>query len=314
MTTPLVQSLAAYHQHLQQVRGLALHSCLAAQRDLAKLRRFCDHEQLTCPQQITPQHLRQLVTQLRQGNLGARSLQRWLSSVRGWLNFLMQAGEIQQDPSLGLQAPKAPKRLPAILDTDEASHFVNVAAEGFLGVRDKAMVELLYSSGLRIGELAALSLQDWIAQDGLLQVHGKGNKSRWVPVGRFAAAALATWLVLRKQVPCLNTKLFVSQQGKNLTTRALQKRFEHLSLKQGMLHKVHPHMLRHSCASHLLESCADVRAVQELLGHSSIGTTQIYTHLNFQHLAEVYDKTHPRAHKQKKKGDTAEGEITSTAE
>lgn len=294
---PLTRWIDIYHAHLHR-RDLSPHSLLAIKRDLMKLNSLCQAHDAVQLADVSQRFLQRSIGALHRDGLSARSLHRWLSSVRGFCQYWVDVGELALNPSSGLRAPKAPKTLPKVLDTEEAVQFVSLDRQDFLGLRDKAMVELLYSSGLRIGELARLKCSDWLTAEGLLQVLGKGNKTRWVPVGQAAERALQEWLKLRASKGLAGEVLFVGPRGLALTTRALQKRFRVLSTAQGMEKKVHPHMLRHSCASHLLESSGDVRAVQELLGHSSIGTTQIYTHLNFQHLAEVYDKTHPRSKRQ----------------
>ncbi len=294
----VADAIQAYLGQLRGIRGLAEHSYLAFGRDLAKLVNFCESIGITQPAEISASNLRQLLTKLRLEGLSARSLQRWLSSVRGWCRYLRENQLIEVDPTAGLRAPKVEKSLPKTLDTDQSSQFVAVEGTDFLSRRDHAMTELLYSSGLRIGELASLDMADLEPSEAMLRVLGKGNKTRLVPVGRFAMTALTAWFSSRASIAPAGQAMFVSAQGQRLTTRALQKRFVRLSVTQNMEQKVHPHMLRHSCASHLLESSSDLRAVQELLGHSNIGTTQIYTHLDFQHLAKVYDRAHPRAKRQ----------------
>ena len=200
----------------------------------------------------------------------------------------------------GISAPKAPKTLPKTLDADQAAQFVQVEGDEFINRRDRALVELIYSSGLRLAEVVSLNLADIDWHDALLTVTGKGNKTRILPVGSYALNAIKNWLVERKlYAEEREQALFITQRGGRMSHRAVQVRMQQLSVTQGMDNPVHPHMLRHSFASHMLESSGDLRLVQELLGHANISTTQIYTHLDFQHLAKVYDQAHPRAARKK---------------
>ena len=204
------------------------------------------------------------------------------------------------NPVAAVRAPKSARKLPKTLDVDQMNQFLSIAPDSWLALRDRAMLELFYSSGLRLSELANLTLDTLNLDEGLVRVLGKGNKMRIVPVGRVAITAVREWLTVRNDTSretC--AQVFVTQQQQPLTPRAIQLRLKHYSLKQGMQEPVHPHMLRHAFASHMLESSGDLRAVQELLGHANISTTQIYTHLDFQHLAKVYDAAHPRAQKRK---------------
>jgi integrase/recombinase XerC len=292
---PLAAAVDAYLQQLRAARGLSQHSVLAYGRDLTKLVAFFAAAPVAL-QDLDEPRLRQALRAQRMEGLSPKSLQRLLSSWRGFFTFLRESAQIQHNPVAGLRAPKAEKSLPKTLDVDAACQFVAVAPDSCLHARDAAMLELLYSSGLRIGELAGLHWKDLDEAQGLVRVLGKGAKTRIVPVGSAALNALAHWKTqLETAAPHADGPVFVAANGRALGVRALQKRFHHLSRLQGMPQAVHPHMLRHSCASHLLESSGDLRAVQEVLGHSSIATTQIYTHLDFQHLARVYDQAHPRA-------------------
>jgi len=205
---------------------------------------------------------------------------------------------LKNNVAIGVRAPKSPRKLPKALDADTARVFVEIAGDDFLSVRDRAIVELFYSSGLRLSELLSLNRDSIDFSEALVRVTGKGSKTREVPVGRHAVDAIKRYLQQRGNVAHeAETSLFVSQRGTRLTARGIQARIARLGITQGMDQRVHPHMLRHSFASHLLESSGDLRAVQELLGHANLATTQIYTHLDFQHLAKVYDQAHPRARK-----------------
>lgn len=292
---PLSREIRAFTDYLTHVRQLSPLSVKNYGYDLQRLQDFCQSQNLAQPQDIQPFHIRHCLTQLRQRGLTSKSIQRWLSGLRGFFDFCRRQGWISASPVIGIQAPKAGKRLPKTLDTDQAGQFVEAQGSDFLGLRDRAMLELMYSSGLRLAELISLDLASLDLRGASLRVTGKGRKTRDLPIGRHAVDALEHWLKLRSAHAGESTALFIGKQGRRLGARAVQKRFNQLSVKQGMLQPVNPHMLRHSFASHLLESSGDLRAVQELLGHSNISTTQVYTHLDFQHLASVYDKAHPRA-------------------
>jgi integrase/recombinase XerC len=239
---------------------------------------------------------------------GGRSLARALSALRSFLKFLIREGRLQKNVAQGVQAPKAPRKLPEPLDVDEMTRLLSPTASSTkptddpLMIRDTAMLELMYSAGLRLAEMVSLNVGEIDLADGSVSVTGKGGKTRVVPVGRYAREALVNWQRLRAGLANDGEPaLFVSQRGGRLTPRAVQQRFRQRGIQQGIESRVHPHKLRHAFASHLLESSGDLRAVQELLGHADIATTQIYTHLDFQRLAEVYDKAHPRARKKSTK-------------
>jgi integrase/recombinase XerC len=287
--------LDRYLTHLQRERQLSPHSLDAARRDLTRLQQLLLQHALAQWQALDSRLLRRLLAQLHAEGLAPRSLARWLSSVRGLYRWLLREGLASHDPSAGLRPPKGEQRLPGVLDTDRASQLLDAPVEEeFLAVRDQAMLELFYSSGLRLAELAALDLGGLDLAGGLVRVLGKGRKTREVPVGSAARSALTRWLALRAPLAGSETALFIGQHGRRLGARAIQLRLQRAG-EQRLGQHLHPHMLRHSFASHLLESSGDLRAVQELLGHADIGTTQIYTHLDFQHLASVYDQAHPRA-------------------
>ncbi len=287
--------LDAYFEHLRTERQVSPHTLDGYRRDLVKVLSFCEKQRLPEWGQLKSPHVRQLIAeQHRQGQSG-RSLARLLSSLRGLYRYLNQEGRCAHDPAAGISAPKGERRLPRLLDTDRAMQLLDGGVEDdFIGHRDQAMLELFYSSGLRLAELVGLNLDQLDLPAGLVQVQGKGNKARVLPVGRKAREALEAWLPVRALSNPPDGAVFVSQQGRRLGPRAVQLRVRQAGVRELGQH-LHPHMLRHSFASHMLESSQDLRSVQELLGHADIGTTQIYTHLDFQHLAKVYDQAHPRA-------------------
>ena len=293
------QHLDAYCLHLRSERQVSPHTLEAYRRDLSKVLAYCDKAQIASWAGLDIQHLRSFVARQHQQGQSSRSLGRMLSAVRGFYQYLNREGWCQHDPANGLSPPKGERRLPKTLDTDRTAQLLDGGVEDdFLSHRDQAILELLYSSGLRLSELTGLNLDQLDLSAGLVQVLGKGSKTRVLPVGSKARQALQTWLALRALANPQDDAVFISQQGKRLGPRAIQKRLKTVGERE-LGQNLHPHMLRHSFASHLLESSQDLRAVQELLGHADIKTTQIYTHLDFQHLASVYDNAHPRA---KRKG------------
>jgi integrase/recombinase XerC len=248
----------------------------------------------------TIEDIRKNIATLHSKGLSGKSLSRVISSWRGLFNFLIHKYKFKINPTLSIKAPKIKKLLPQTLSVDQTVKLVDIKDDSFLGLRDHAILELFYSSGLRLSELVNLNKNDINFDDGTITVIGKGNKDRVVPVGSFATKAIKKWLKIRKNISDLTSEteiLFLSQNAKKLTSRAIQYRLKFWAIKQGIPENIHPHLLRHSFASHLLQSSQDLRAVQELLGHANISTTQIYTHLDFQHLSKIYDKAHPRAKK-----------------
>ncbi|GAB3111491.1 tyrosine recombinase XerC [Aestuariicella hydrocarbonica] len=301
--TSLEQTLESFYQYLRFEKQLSANTLVSYQRDLVRLSRYCQNQQLTLID-LQHHHIRHCLAQLHRQELQPRSLQRWLSALRTFFQYCLKQKLISVNPCTGLQAPKAKKPLPKALDVDQAIQFVEVRGDDFLSVRDRACLELFYSSGLRLSELVSLNWSDVDLAQGQLRVTGKGNKTRELPVGRPARAALAAWQ--KKQLSTCGediAAIFTQKKGKRLSPRSIQLRFEKLSVTQGVDQSVHPHKLRHSFASHLLESSGDLRAVQELLGHANLSTTQVYTHLDFQHLAKVYDNAHPRAKSRQPSGD-----------
>jgi len=267
-------------------------------RDLAAWMAFCDKHNISRCEKVVASHVRAHVSALHHRGLSGKSIQRALSSLRSFYRYLMREQLAERNPASGVTAPKAPRRLPKTLTADQAVRLVSVEGKEPFDVRDRALLELLYSSGLRLAELVSLNLADLDLADGMVRVTGKGRKTREVPIGSKAREALHHWLSRRTGFSRAEEQaVFVARNGKRLSGRSVQLRVRHWSRQQGIDTPVNPHMLRHSFASHLLESSGDLRAVQELLGHANISTTQIYTHLDFQHLASVYDKAHPRAKK-----------------
>lgn len=298
--TPFADELAAFFTYMRSEKQFSPLTQENYQRDLEKFRRFCAKYSLHDLAALQPQHIRQGVAALHRSGLGGKSLQRWLSSLRSFFRFAIKRGWMKINPADGIQAPKSPKKLPKTLDADQTAQFVEVKGDSFIACRDRALLELVYSSGLRLAEVTGLNVTDVDLKEGMVNVVGKGSKQRILPVGRHAITALHDWLPQRAlHAPAGQTALFITQRGTRIGHRAVQLRMQQLSVQQGMDNPVHPHMLRHSFASHVLESSGDLRLVQELLGHANISTTQIYTHLDFQHLAKVYDKAHPRAQRKK---------------
>ncbi len=284
--------------HLASERQLSPHTLNNYRRDLQRLLQFRLAQALDDWAQLQSSHLRQFAAQLHRQGMGGRSIQRVLSAVRTFYKYLHREGRVQHNPGLGVQAPKAPRKLPQTLDVDQIGNLMEIPVSDALSARDKAMLELVYSSGLRLAELVSLDVTDPDWADASLVVTGKGRKQRQLPIGRKALAALDGWLNYRPELAAWDEPaLFVSRQGRRISARSVQQRMEHWGRVLGIQGQVHPHRLRHSFASHMLESSGDLRAVQELLGHADISTTQVYTHLDFQHLMEVYEKAHPRAHK-----------------
>ena len=286
--------------YLAWLRNEKQYSALTAEnyaRDLGHLFELAADTPLA---QLKIHHIRRFIAQLHSKGLGGRSLARMLSAWRGFFTYLMRDHGLADNPCVGLRAPKSPKTLPQALSPDEAARMVDLPGDTPEAVRDKAMFELFYSSGLRLAELVSLDREPMQAdiQAGEVRVTGKGSKTRVVPLGTFAVAALRAWLAVRDQLAKSNEPaLFVGQRGSRISPRVVQLRMKQWGIRQGITSNVYPHLLRHSFATHLLQSSGDLRAVQEMLGHASISTTQVYTHLDFQYLSKIYDAAHPRAKK-----------------
>ena len=294
--------LAAFLDYLRYERRYSSLTCENYQRDLEQFQLWLtEHKDSLDLNLITEFVVRQWITQLHRQGLKSRSLQRKLSSLRSFYRYQIKHKRLSSNPAIDIRAPKENKPLPQTLDIEMVSQLLDIKGDDFITVRDRAILELFYSSGLRLAELAGIAIADINADEALLRVTGKGNKTRVIPVGSKAMVAIQEWLQHRSLVNRLDLDtLFLSKQGKAISHRNIQLRISHWQMKQGIPQSVHPHKLRHSFASHLLQSSGDLRAVQEFLGHSDISSTQVYTHLDYQHLASVYDKAHPRARKKKK--------------
>jgi integrase/recombinase XerC len=293
----LIDDFLAYLHHERRVSP---HTLKNYRRDLGKLEEFCRRQVIGDWNELRDHHIRSFTARLRRDGLAGSSMQRTLSAIRSFYTYLQREGLSKINPAATVSAPKQKRRLPDVLDVDQVARLLDIKPDDPLSLRDWAMMELMYSSGLRLSELVTLDLNHIDLADQTVRITGKGSKTRIAPIGRFALEALQQWLKTRAGLAVVDeTALFVNRNGKRLSQRSIQERMRQWAIKQGMDKHVHPHMLRHSFASHLLESSGDLRAVQELLGHSDISTTQIYTHVDFQHLAGVYDKAHPRAKKKK---------------
>jgi integrase/recombinase XerC len=296
VSTPAAQ-IAAYLEHLKVERRMSAHTLDGYSRDLQALAQWMEGAGTASLAALGSEDLRSFIASEHRRGLSPASLQRRLSAVRSLFKHLVGHGEMKASPAQGLRAPKSARKLPQVLDPDETAQLVEVATDTPLGRRDRAMLELFYSSGLRLSELCALRWRELDLDEGLVHVTGKGNKQRVVPVGSHARTALAAW---RADTPCAPAApVFPGRGNAPISPRAVQLRLRAAAQRQGVWKRVHPHLLRHSFASHVLESSGDLRGVQELLGHADIATTQIYTHLDFQHLAKVYDAAHPRAKRKK---------------
>lgn len=293
---PGVESIERFRQHLASERRLSPHTVSNYTRDLMALREWCARRQLGDWSALDGQHIRTFAAQSHAAGLGPRSVQRRLSAVRTFLGYLLREGQRGGNAAQDIRAPKAGRRLPHSLDADQMARLLDFKPANPLEARDLAMMELLYSSGLRLSEMTGLDLGDLDLSDRTVRVTGKGNKQRITPVGNHAIAALRHWLRERAALakPGENA-VFVGQNGRRVGQRNVQLRIAAHARRQGLPLGVHPHLFRHSFATHLLESSRDLRGVQELLGHANISTTQIYTHLDFQHLARTYESAHPRA-------------------
>ena len=297
----LQPAVSAFITHLSKERQLSPHTVDGYTRDLTALCHYIFEQNITDWKNVSAHHIRTHISGgHRQGRSG-RTLQRRLSAIRTFFNYLAREGLCKTNPAMEFSAPRSNSRLPVTIDTDQVSRLLEINTTDWHGLRDRAILELFYSSGLRLAELVGSNVGDISFDDCSIKVRGKGSKERILPVGSKAIDAITRWLIVRDQLPkgkaSDEAALFLSERGHRISPRNVQERVKKWSLQLGISGRVHPHTLRHSFASHLLESSQDLRAVQELLGHADIATTQIYTHLDFQHLAEVYDKAHPRAQK-----------------
>jgi integrase/recombinase XerC len=296
VTPAALDWLQRFERHLATERRLSAHTSAAYRRDLARLVAFCDEQGVATWPRLDSQHVRVFAARAHAGGLDPRSVQRLLSAVRSFCRFLIRERVLSANPASEIRAPKTRRRLPGALDADQIARLLEIPAEDALAIRDRALMELLYSSGLRLGEIVSLDVGDVDLREAMVRVTGKGRRTRLVPVGRLAREALTRWGAERAALAAVGeTALFVGRAGRRLGPRAIQTRVGYWARRQGLPVHVHPHLFRHSFATHILESSQDLRGVQEMLGHADIATTQVYTHLDFQHLARIYDKAHPRA-------------------
>lgn len=294
----LSENVNRYLGFLKNERGYSIHTVNNYLATLVRLTEFLSAQRITHWQSVDDNVLKQWLIQLRQQKLKPRSIQLKLSAIKGFFIYLQNKKLIERNPTELLQAPKADKPLPKNMEVDEIGQLLNFTPDSPIEFRDKAIMELFYSSGLRLSELVGINLADIEFAEQEVRVTGKGNKQRLLPVGKLALDAIKQWIKVRGEFNRVESDaLFLSQQGKRLSTRQVQQRLKLWATRQGIRSSLHPHKLRHSFASHVLESSSDLRAVQELLGHANLSTTQVYTHLDFQHLAKVYDQAHPRAKK-----------------
>lgn len=297
MDTKQDKLLAQFERYLRSERQLSPHTVRNYLYELQRAKSLLP-ENAKWPE-VSRDQLQSVLAKLHRQGLSPRSLALCLSALKQFGEFLLRESVIDTNPAKTLSAPKQNKPLPKNMDPDSISHLLDIEGNELTTVRDRAIMELFYSSGLRLAELAALNVNDFETDAHEVRVMGKGSKERIVPVGRYAREAIDIWLQARRQIPCEDNALFVTAKGKRLSHRSIQSRMAKWGQEQALAVRVHPHKLRHSFATHMLESSADLRAVQELLGHANLSTTQIYTSLDFQHLAKVYDGAHPRAKKTK---------------
>ncbi len=292
---PLIQQ---FQRYLATERQLSEHTVKNYLTELKRIQSYLPEG--TRWQRVSRDHLQNALAKIHRRGLSPRSIALTLSATKQFFKRLLKLGEIKLDPSTNLRAPRQNKPLPKNLDADSVDHLLNIDPADELAIRDKAIMELFYSSGLRLAELAGLNTDDFDGHFQQVSVTGKGDKTRLLPVGKLAREAIQSWLTIRITFPAQDHALFITKQGNRLSHRGIQARLDKRARQQGLSARVHPHKLRHSFATHMLESSADLRAVQELLGHANLSTTQIYTSLDFQHLAKVYDGAHPRAKRKNK--------------
>ena len=293
--SPLQEAADRFLRYLKVERQLSPHTLLNYGRQLAALIQLAGEMKLQSWQQCDAAAVRSFAVRSRRAGLEASSLALRLSALRSFFDWLVGQGELPANPAKGISTPKAPRHLPKNIDVDDVNRLLDIDINDPLAVRDRAMLEVMYGAGLRLSELVNIDCKHLDLDSGEVWVTGKGSKERRLPMGRSAVQWLAHWLNLRELFGPDDDALFLSKLGKRISARNVQKRFAEWGIRQGLNSHVHPHKLRHSFATHMLESSGDLRAVQELLGHANLSTTQIYTHLDFQHLASVYDTAHPRA-------------------
>ena len=292
----IISDIKEYIVFISQVKNLSENTSKSYERDLKKLHLFLSDLNISEYSQISAETCSAWVGSLYSQNNNPKSIQRHLSSAKGFFRFLKKNNLIQSSPFELISAPKSSSTLPEVLSPEDVEQLLNFKPTNMIEIRDMAIIELMYSSGLRVSETANINISDFEENKTFLRVLGKGSKTRLVPMGRFAITAINNWLMEREKILNNTDALFLNSKGTRLTVRSIQLRLKKMAVKQG-LPPIHPHMLRHSFATHMLESSGDLRTIQELLGHSSLSTTQIYTKLDYQHLAKIYDQSHPRAKK-----------------
>ena len=296
MRSAAQRQVDAFLHHIRFERRLSEHTVSAYRRDLAALGEYCAERNLADWSRLSTGDLRRFAAGAHRRGLAPRTVQRRLAGARSFFNYLEIEGAISNNPARGIKAPRPPRGLPQTLDLDQVTRLLDITERDAAACRDRAMLELMYSSGLRLAELISLDHGGIDMREGLVRVTGKGRKTRILPVGRKAIDALKAWAHRRAELAAPGENaLFVGVRGRRIGASSVQARIDYWARRAGLPGHVHPHMLRHSFATHVLESSGDLRAVQELLGHADISTTQVYTHLDFQHLARVYDRAHPRA-------------------
>ncbi|AVF36672.1 tyrosine recombinase XerC [Rahnella sikkimica] len=293
--SPLYPAVGAFLRYIKVQRQLSPLTCESYERQLEILISMSDEIGISDWEQLDAPKVRMLLVRSKRAGLGESSRALRMSALRSFLDWQVSQGNRMANPAKGISTPRTSKHLPQNLDVDEVDKLLDIDSKDPLAVRDRAMLETMYGAGLRVSELVGINIRHVDMVTGEVWVVGKGSKERRLPLGRTALTWLEKWLVFRADLSCEDDALFISNKGKRISVRNVQKRFAEWGLKQGVSSHIHPHKLRHSFATHLLESSGDLRGVQELLGHSSMSTTQIYTHLDFQHLATVYDAAHPRA-------------------
>lgn len=294
----ILNDIKEYLVFISQVKNLSENTTKSYERDLKKLCSFVQSLKITSYAQINSETCSAWIGNLYSQNINPKSIQRHLSSAKGFFRFLKKNGLIESSPFELVAAPKSAMNLPEVLSPEDMEQLLNFKPKNAIEFRDMAIIELMYSSGLRVSEAVNVNIDDFEEDKLFLRVLGKGSKTRLVPIGRFAINAVNAWLLERDKILNKTDALFLNMRGTRLTVRSVQLRLKKLAIKQG-LPPIHPHMLRHSFATHMLESSSDLRTIQELLGHSSLSTTQIYTKLDYQHLAKIYDESHPRAKKER---------------
>ncbi len=295
-TSPILNDINEYLVFVSQVKNLSENTTKSYKRDLKKLYLFLEKLNVTNYSDIKEEICSAWIGDLYSQNNKPKSIQRHLSSAKGFFRFLKKNNLISSSPFELVTAPKSSNTLPDVLSPEDVEQLLNFKPSNTIEIRDMAIVELMYSSGLRVSETVNINISDFEENMSFLRVLGKGSKTRLVPMGRFAINAINNWISEREKISNNTDALFLNSKGSRLSIRSIQLRLKKMAIKQG-LPPVHPHMLRHSFATHMLESSGDLRTIQELLGHSSLSTTQIYTKLDYQHLAKIYDKSHPRAKK-----------------